>query len=131
MQTISGVELSLNEEEDEVFRNVEKLKSQDIDFARLVMQVESKLNFLIDFTNNKKRFHPKNSLPKVRIVVDAVKMTTEEFKVLNELLNKKYLEKVSGDHFCIKKMLFSNKYKIYTKKRIYYDDYDECYYICG
>lgn len=124
MKQISKLENTEVKEENKIFNKVEQLKREDKNFARLVTQIEVKLTMLIDFTNSKKSYRPNYSSPKVNIIVDAIKMTTEEFDCLEKFLYEKYIDKVHGDYFCIKKKFLSNKYKIYTKKRSYCDYLD-------
>lgn len=121
MKQISKLE---NIGKNKVFNMVEQLKKDDKNYDKLVTQIEAKLTMLIDFTKVKKRYKPDYSSPKVNITVEAIKMTTEEFDCLERFLYEKYIDKVHGDYFCIKKKILSNKYKIYTKKRSYYDYLD-------
>lgn len=107
--------------EETTYEKMEQLRKENSTYNEFVSVIEAKLNVFIEMKNSQRLYKPKSSVDyKPKFDVNAIKMTSEEFKCLIVYLRYKYIEKVKGDYFCIKKKLFSNEYKIYTK----YDYFD-------
>lgn len=100
---------------DEVLVEVYNLRKESKDYDKLINSIVERLEVFIDVKNSQVSYNPKSSICyKPKIEVEAIKMTAKEKQFLVGYLNIKYLGKVRGDYFVIKKKAFFNKYKVYT-----------------
>jgi len=100
---------------DEVLVEICELRKENKYYDKLINSIVERLEVFIDIKNSQVSYTPKSSICyRPKIEVEAIKMTAKEKQFLVEYLNIKYLGKVRGDYFVIKKKNFSNKYKVYT-----------------
>lgn len=97
------------------FEEMKALRSKNSQINLLVSEIERKIDALIEIRNSTRSYNPKGSInQKVSIKVNAVKITLEEKNIIRSYLYYKYVQKVKGDAFNIRKCLFTNKYRVST-----------------
>ncbi len=112
-------------DEEQCYKKVDELRKENSSYDEFISLIETKLSIFIEIKNNQRLYRPRDSTYyRPRIIVKAFKMTLEEYESLLLYLKYKYIDKVRGDKFLIKKKLFGDKYVIYTKCYDWYDCYD-------
>lgn len=96
------------------FEKIEILKQEDEAFADLILRVDKAIMSFIETNKRSKSYRPKRK-KKLNVIVEAVPLTREEFKILEEYLEKKYLNEVRGDYIVVKKRPLKELYKITSK----------------
>lgn len=106
----------------ELYAELDDLRSFNKDFDALVSEIDSKFESFIE-EKSRASFRPRTaSSCSVNIKVSAVPITAKEQECLIKYLNYKYIDKhlVGGGRLDFRKCLFSKKYQI---KSYYYSDF--------
>lgn len=99
-----------------IYEKMDNLKAADDDYRQLVCAIDEKIGAFIAKKKPEKSYCPgNNKLCKLKVVVPAVPITKNQLNVLQEYLEKKYLNKVDGDSIFIKKCFLGKKYKIFSE----------------
>lgn len=97
------------------YAKIKELRDSNLELNLLLCEIERKTEAFIEMKNSARSYNPKGSNAyKVNFKVNAVKMTADEEKSILKYLYYKYIEKVRGDYFVMKKCLLAKKYKIMT-----------------
>lgn len=104
----------------EIEGKMEKLRIEDEAFGSLVKKITQEIEKQIEEWNSDRSFNPTDSTDHtIYIKVDAVPITKEEKKTLQEYLEWKYLHKVLGSYITIEKGRFSKKFIIRSRLGYY------------
>lgn len=102
-------------ERTETERKMAAFRKENEEFDSLVAEITQKIEKQIEETSNIRSFNPKDSrYYKVHMKVKAVPITLEEKKCLLQYLNEKYINKVAGHYFELKKCWLSEQYLVRT-----------------
>lgn len=96
-----------------VFKEIERMKQENQAFSDLILRADKTIMNFIEEKNTSKSYRPKRSKScKLKVMVEAVPLTGEEFEMFKRYLEKKYLNKIKGDYIIVKKCRCKKLYKI-------------------